>query len=214
MLIQEQIRNMLRNKKEKKKRSWEINDDEDDDNTPSETFLKLQDELKERELLAKEKEEEAIRIQEEELERENNKINENDNNLNNNDSETIEGDANNNNTQPCLTIRVTNYSPKTRIFEFKQHFHQFGDLVEIVIRGKETYLTFDRERDAADAVLDGSSAPLLGRRLHVEFARNFVTPQNGFHGPYRYIFIKKSVHVFKFSIFQFAIFCFQKKMAS
>jgi hypothetical protein len=178
---------MLRNnKKEKKKRSWEIDEEEDDD-TPSETFLKLQDELKERERLSKEKElEELARRQEEEaiLKR----------------AEEEASSNGNEGAKPCdtqdvhleqaggslkVTICVSGYHNKTRIHELKQHFHQFGDLVEIVMRGNQAFLTFDREKDAEDAVLDGAAAPLNGRRLQVDFPTSTQIPVNGFHGGYR-----------------------------
>ena len=60
------------------------------------------------------------------------------------------------------TVEVTNYNTKTRVHEIKAHFLQFGDLVEVAMLGKSAYVTFERAKDAADAIRDGGVQPLLG----------------------------------------------------
>lgn len=49
------------------------------------------------------------------------------------------------------TIEVTNYHHKSRVYELKTYFLQFGDLVEVAVMGKSAYVTYERAKDAADA---------------------------------------------------------------
>ena len=84
------------------------------------------------------------------------------------------------------TIVVANFHPKTRIHEMKQHFLQFGDLIEIALVGKQAFVTFERTKDANDALLDGALAPLNGKRLAISAApADHRRPSGGFHGPSR-----------------------------
>jgi len=62
---------------------------------------------------------------------------------------------------------VQDFHHKTRVYELKQHFHQFGDVVEIVLVGKRAFITFDRKKDAVEAARDGNGGLLAGKRLRV-----------------------------------------------
>ena len=128
----------------KKPRSWETVD-EDDDQAPSETFLKLQKELKERERLAQEKEEElaaaaaaaATAAAEAAASQEIGSQVEN-----NTDGETagdsaVAADAD---VPAQTTVEVEDYNPRTRIHDLKAHFHQFGDVVEVALLGKKVMM--------------------------------------------------------------------------
>jgi hypothetical protein len=69
--------------------------------------------------------------------------------------------------------------------EMKQHFLQFGDLVEIALLGQHAFVTFERAKDANDAFLDGALAPLNGKRLAISMAPADYRPNSKIHGPSR-----------------------------
>jgi len=78
-------------------------------------------------------------------------------------------------------IAVENFHFKTRNYEIKQHFHQFGDVVQIVMMGKKAYVTFDRVKDAYEAALDGNGTLLQGKRLQVTQVDPSEVPAGGGH---------------------------------
>lgn len=77
----------------------------------------------------------------------------------------------------CVSVSNMNY--KTRLHEIKQHFHQFGDVVEICMGGKAAFITFDRSKDALEAERDGDGSLLMGRRISVVRKLSKEKPRSG-----------------------------------
>lgn len=154
----------------------------------SEEFQKLQSELAERDRLAKEKEVELDAQQAQQAERAKQELEcamrvqaERESRVNGHgggrpcDSQSayLSKQAP---IEPCCVI-VSSIHSKTRLHELKQHFHQFGDVVEIIMIGNRAFLAFDRPKDASEAVMDGNGSLLMGRRLSVKLASDRDKPR-------------------------------------
>lgn len=124
----------------KKQRSWETVDADDDD-APSETFLKLQQELADRERLAQEKAEEAVAAAAAAADAAAHQA-----------AKAAAGRGGDGDGQSAsladataaaapsqTTVEVQDFNGRTRLHELKAHFHQFGDVVEVALMGKKVY---------------------------------------------------------------------------
>mmetsp|Transcript_69865 Transcript_69865/g.157910 ORF Transcript_69865/g.157910 Transcript_69865/m.157910 type:complete len:366 (-) Transcript_69865:326-1423(-) len=174
---------LRKNKPAERKKSWQV-DAEDDG--PSESFLALKAELEEREKLAKENAERAAAEAEQakraaELAEEDRKAQE----IAAAGDETSAA-AHANPEDEHLTVIVTNFSHKTRVHDLKQHFMQFGDVCEVAIVAKQAFVSYDRPREASDALLDGASVHLMGAKLRVEYAPTTYKPNPGIRGANRW----------------------------
>jgi hypothetical protein len=125
----------------KKQRSWETVDADDDD-APSETFLKLQRELADRDRLAQEKVETtaaaaaaaaadaaAHTAAEAQAGRGGDAAGQ---------SASLADAAAASDGQGAQTmVEVQDFNGRTRLHELKAHFHQFSDVVEVALMGKK-----------------------------------------------------------------------------